>query len=424
MALFFRDHSCSAAVILITLVQIFYIIYSYTFIPPEELSEIKEIRPIRHIALKNRPLDGYVVNLTLINKYCEPELYDTDYFDTYNIQDCLDYLDERENEYLVKSPDSRIKCSPDSVPMLFHVYWRGRINEKIALMIKSFLYTQPLDCALLNVWLDQNQENDFSQNSYIQPLLKFSPNNFRLRRWNLTEQLNYDSIYEGWEEKINRQIPTVGYSDLVRFVLLYRYGGMYVDADVLFLRDMRPIYHLNQEFAYRWSFWLNYNTAILRLNAKSMTSRAVVESAMEHKMNFHPFQIKYYLVKKRIVVKQDLDEHLYMMPTTLFDPLWLKVDLQLSNQVIKPNINDFYDAYKSSIVDNEFPDEREATTSMRNKKEFFRGAFTYHWHNQWESSITDNSWFGVLQRGYDEFINGQSPNMYNEYINEFHEEIF
>ncbi|CAG8645016.1 17235_t:CDS:2, partial [Cetraspora pellucida] len=396
MALFFRDHSCSVAVILITLVQIFYIIYTYTFvdfIPTTDESVIlKEIRPLRPVVLKHRPNDGYIVNLTLINKYCEPELYDVDYFDTFNIQDCLDFLDEQEDDYLIQNPNSKITCSPDSVPMLFHVYWRGKINDKIALMIKSFLYTQPLDCSLLNVWLDQNQEIDFSQNPHIQPLLKFSPNNFRLRKWNLTEQLSYDSIYDGWEEKINPKIPTVGYSDLVRFVLLYRYGGMYVDADVLFLRDMRPVYHLDQEFAYRWSFWLNYNTAILRLNAKSETVRTVVENAMQHNMNFHPFQIKYYLVKKRIVVKQDLDKYLYMMPTTVFDPLWLKVDLALSKQVTKPNINYFHDTYKSNV------------------KEFFRGAFTYHWHNQWESSIPHHSWFGILQKAYDEFIDGQSPN--------------
>ncbi|CAG8682778.1 3925_t:CDS:2, partial [Racocetra fulgida] len=371
MALFFRDHSCSVAVILITLVQIFYIIYTYTFVDliptTDESVVLKELRPLRPTVLKHRPHDGYVVNLTLINKYCEPELYDADYFDTFNIQDCLDYLDEQEDDYLVENPNSKITCSPDSVPMLFHVYWRGRINDKIALMIKSFLYTQPLDCSLLNVWLDQNQETDFSQNPHIQPLLKFSPNNFRLRRWNLTEQLSYDPIYDGWEEKINRKIPTVGYSDLVRFVLLYRYGGMYVDADVLFLRDMRPVYHLDQEFAYRWSFWLNYNTAILRLNAKTQDE-------------FPPVPNKVLSYQKAI-------------------------DLQLSNQVTKPNINYFYDTYKSNVADDEFPSGHQASTSMRNKKEFFRGAFTYHWHNQWESAIPYQSWFGILQKGYDEFIN-------------------
>ena len=32
-------------------------------------------------------------------------------------------------------------------------------------------------------------------------------------------------------------------SDVARFVLLYIYGGFYIDADVLLLRDFRPLQH-------------------------------------------------------------------------------------------------------------------------------------------------------------------------------------
>jgi mannosyltransferase OCH1-like enzyme len=40
-------------------------------------------------------------------------------------------------------------------------------------------------------------------------------------------------------------------SDAVRFVVLHKFGGMYIDADILLLHDLQPFYMY--EFAYLWS---------------------------------------------------------------------------------------------------------------------------------------------------------------------------
>lgn len=42
-------------------------------------------------------------------------------------------------------------------------------------------------------------------------------------------------------------------SDIVRFVLCHRFGGIYVDTDTLFLRDWEELFGSKQAFAYRWS---------------------------------------------------------------------------------------------------------------------------------------------------------------------------
>ncbi|KAF9129674.1 hypothetical protein BGW39_003900 [Mortierella sp. 14UC] len=55
--------------------------------------------------------------------------------------------------------------------------------------------------------------------------------------------------------------PPVTLSDEARFLILNRYGGMYLDTDVLLLRDMSPFYDAKMEFAYEWSNTLMYNTA-------------------------------------------------------------------------------------------------------------------------------------------------------------------
>ena len=40
------------------------------------------------------------------------------------------------------------------------------------------------------------------------------------------------------------------HSGIMRFLALYKFGGVYVDMDTILLRDFRPI--LNQDFAYQW----------------------------------------------------------------------------------------------------------------------------------------------------------------------------
>jgi hypothetical protein len=38
--------------------------------------------------------------------------------------------------------------------------------------------------------------------------------------------------------------------DLLRIVVLYKYGGLYFDLDVMFARDFAPLF--NQDFIYNW----------------------------------------------------------------------------------------------------------------------------------------------------------------------------
>ncbi|CAG8643145.1 5573_t:CDS:2, partial [Racocetra fulgida] len=173
---------------------------------------------------QKRPPDGYVIDINQVNKHCEPINYTTAFLYKYPVQSCLDYLDSKQSDYLVK-PSSPKYCNEND-PMIFHVYWKDlRLHKKI--------------------W----------------PLIRFSGKNLFFKMWITEEQLNSDPIFLGWKSKLNSgpifngwklnlNKNVVGFSDIVRFVLLHRYGGMYLDADVLCLRDLSPIYHLNFDFAY------------------------------------------------------------------------------------------------------------------------------------------------------------------------------
>lgn len=53
----------------------------------------------------------------------------------------------------------------------------------------------------------------------------------------------------------------------VRMILLLEYGGLWVDVDTVFLRDLSPFWPY--EWAERWSLHPAHNTAMLRLFAGS-----------------------------------------------------------------------------------------------------------------------------------------------------------
>lgn len=123
----------------------------------------------------------------------------------------------------------------------------------------------------------------------------------------------------GSSEKDYDKLSTV-LSDMVRFVLLHRFGGIYLDADTLFLRDWEELWNWRGAFAYRWSYHDKYNTAIIKLHKGSALTSFLFKTALENKMDFHPMTISRYL--------QDagLDPLLYRLPDALFDSAWLNME--------------------------------------------------------------------------------------------------
>jgi hypothetical protein len=166
---------------------------------------------------RKRPKDSYIIDYEKIVSRCD--------MSKFLAEQCLEYLDKNETDYIIPNPDQEnsLKCSPDQSPMLFHVFWKGDISDKISLMIKSFLFTQPLQCSKLYVWLDDTTMT-LEENPYSNSLLQFSPKFVEFKNWNTEQQLNHDPIYKGWEYIFNKKKRSVSFSDMVRFVVLQRYG--------------------------------------------------------------------------------------------------------------------------------------------------------------------------------------------------------
>jgi WD repeat and SOF domain-containing protein 1 len=106
-------------------------------------------------------------------------------------------------------------------------------------------------------------------------------------------------------------------SDMVRFILCHRYGGIYLDADTVFLRDWEEIWGWQGAFAYRWSRLERYNTAVLHLNKGSALGTFLFRTALKNGLDFHPITVSKYTKDAY------LENLLLRLPDALFDPAWL-----------------------------------------------------------------------------------------------------
>lgn len=111
--------------------------------------------------------------------------------------------------------------------------------------------------------------------------------------------------------------PAVALSDLVRFVLCHRYGGIYLDVDTVFLRDWEELWGWQGAFAYRWSRMDRYNTAVLRMHKGSALGTFILRTGLKNGLNFHPIRIGRYLKDAQ------MEDMLLRLADALFDPAWL-----------------------------------------------------------------------------------------------------
>ncbi|KAL6310082.1 hypothetical protein BKA93DRAFT_814404 [Sparassis latifolia] len=234
-------------------------------------------------------------------------------------------------------------------------------------------------------------------------------------------------------------------SDMARFVLCHRFGGIYLDADVLLLRDWEELWGWKGAFAYRWSRLEKYNTAVLRMNKGSALGTFLFRTALKNGLDFHPMTVSRYIKDAY------LDGLLLRLADALFDPAWLNTESFQRDRPPQPYFTEFRDFFDTSR-------ESSAAPQALGFDGFFKGSYAYHYHNSWwhpfdasrnwpdlgerfkkgeqaaraalsESGIynetkvdlvtedrRDLDWSAVLKRTFEAYVRGEAPNMYGEWI--------
>ncbi|KAI6047722.1 hypothetical protein EDC04DRAFT_2863911 [Pisolithus marmoratus] len=218
-------------------------------------------------------------------------------------------------------------------------------------------------------------------------------------------------------------------SDMARFVLCHRFGGIYLDADTILLRDWEELWGWKGAFAYRWSRLKKYNTAVLRMNKNSALGSFLFRTALKNGLDFHPMTVSRYTKDAY------LEGLLLRLPDALFDSAWLNTEVFQRERPPQPYFTEFADFFDT-------PAQSSAQPQALGFEGFFRGAYSYHFHNFWWKpfdpsrnwpdlgvrfsagekaaraaampDIDPEEW--VDKRTFEAYIRNERPNMYGEWL--------
>lgn len=238
--------------------------------------------------------------------------------------------------------------------VIFHCYWNGELNEKHLISIRSCYYFHVFkNKHKIILWLENNIPNKYNEiiSNYAEiKYFNLNNENSNFKNYNIH---NYDLSY---------------YSDIVRYMLLYKYGGCWFDLDVLFLRSFDPLFYNyeNEICVYQWEYQNYPNGAIyISLLPYSDKMKKNIEFIINRNRGwgFQEANLTYDI--------NELD--LLVLPCSWFDINFIFNSYNINNY------NFFINTDKKYNFDN-----------------FFKGLFCYHWHNRWNEHVHENSIFKQL----------------------------
>ena len=250
----------------------------------------------------------------------------------------------------------------------FHVYSEIK-NEKELECVKSYFATQNLEKTKLVLWSDFDISNQQNIAPY-KDLIDF-------RVYSPIEE-SKGTIMEGQTERLlAKDSKHYLQSDLLRILALHKYGGIWIDMDVILLRDFKPI--LDQEFFYQWGGDTDFSNLGCCGTVMSLKKNSELSTKLLTQLINTP------VVGNTTIWGKDLFAHVYrsskftIFPSTFFNIEWLmsKIDKKLSEDILE-----FW-------FENECPDNL-----------LFTECFAWHWHNSSNKNkqTVDKSKFGKLKK--------------------------
>ena len=235
--------------------------------------------------------------------------------------------------------------------VIFHCYWNGNLNEKHLYSVLSCYYFNALNRKhKIILWLENNTPNDINKE-----ISKYC----EIKQFSLeTEKNNANFIQKDF---YYCKILSF-YSDVVRYLLLYNYGGCWFDLDCFFLKNFDPIFknYEKEVCVYQWENERYPNGAIfISLEPKSTKMKTNINFIIERNKGWGFKEAK---------LTYNLPLDMLVLPCSWFNGDWIKNPYNIGT------VNFFKKTEQEYNFDN-----------------FFTGAFCYHWHNKWNKEIQENS---------------------------------
>jgi hypothetical protein len=245
--------------------------------------------------------------------------------------------------------------------LVFHCLWRVPLefSRKHLTVLKSIIVNHDINNLEINLWSNV----DLSTNEYFKEVSQY----VNLKIWNIQEEIK-GTILENYSvlNNINDDLCYLE-GDVFRLLVLHKYGGFYIDMDVLILRDMSSLN--NFEFLYQWG------TSGSNSNEPNMTMNGAI-------MRFN---------KKSDLSKEFL-ENILITPPIINTTAWgnkLYSKIEKNDILVLPGV----------WFNSEWGFEGTQNNPFKNigSVELFNGAFTWHWHNRWNDDIEIGSKFQILE---------------------------
>ncbi|KAJ6620707.1 glycosyltransferase family 32 protein [Mycena sp. CBHHK59/15] len=289
-------------------------------------------------------------------------------------------------------PKSTAYVPPDSRTQ-FHTYWRTDLAEfgpRQEWMLKSFFATQHLPTSRLVLW----SNGDLGSNHILANYLHRFPDSFALRVVDIPT-LARDTDLEGSGLLTQKDTKAWVDGDLIRLLLLWNFGGVWVDMDSLLTRDLDPL--LEHEFVTQWDC---YDKIYQPLNG-----------ALMHFKQHSPYLCEAF----HIIATSDAPRP---GSTDWGALLYLKLWRTLVAGSVPPfKVLPFcFSDARSCRLDNRLPDPFTADDVRGNRMGMWNGGmgeggkldsalqkvFGVHLHNQWEKAFPDGGWVErLLLKGYE-----------------------
>ncbi|KAI6148636.1 glycosyltransferase family 32 protein [Pisolithus tinctorius] len=274
----------------------------------------------------------------------------------------------------------------------YHVYWRSDLSpfgKRQEYMLKSFFATQNIHTSRLVLW----SNGDISPNPIIQKYLRLFPDSFTLRTVDIPTLARGTAMEDSKLLQLNDAKAWVD-GDLVRLLVLWNHGGMWIDMDMLLTRDLAPL--LEHEFVTQWDcydkIYQALNGALMRFRQHSpylCEAFYLMSTSSPPRSPSTDWGAILYLRLWRRLLAESIPPF-RILPFCFSDPLACRLD----NSVPDPFTPDRSDG---RWTDGYGLEENGGLDRVLKK------IFAVHLHNRWDRPFPQNGWVDrLLLRRYDQ----------------------
>ena len=138
--------------------------------------------------------------------------------------------------------------------LLYHTYWRSDLipfGERHLATLESFLATQPLSHSKLILWT--NGVDTIGNSTFVKPIVEKWGDNIEVRQVDmtvLTKGTELDGLLNNKDGGGLFDARAWVDGDAVRLLVLWHYGGVWMDMDQVLTRDLHPL--VEHEFVTQW----------------------------------------------------------------------------------------------------------------------------------------------------------------------------